>query len=542
MSYANASHANAATRIYSRDHFLHGSSRWAWQDYLKEKGKTATGRIFLGYAMAETTNGRSQPITTNTEKHLITAAPTRSGKLLAASAVRCLDHQGPLFTLDLKDGELALITALFRRDVLGHKVILVDPWDCAASKLGIKASCFNVLDLLDPQREDFFETALVIAESTVAESSAKEPHWDEEALVLIAGLTMYVKATPPVLYPTKEKSCDLPQVRRLLNLPPQAFWNLVAGTFEADEEGNAILVRPGMLQSSNEFVRSAAGRILSKEKKEFSGILSTAHRNTHWLESPSIQKSLNGSDFSYAELQDGNTDIYIVIPAKRVHRFSRFLRLHTSIGLMAVMGFEVKPKIPVYFLIEEAAILGRLPILATAFGLMAGYGLQIHLILQDLNQLIYLYGEQWQTFIANSGVLQFFGTFDPMTRGYISQLCGTTTIESLSENTSRIRASLLADPNFLSREDMVSARSLITPDEVSIMHPATQILIFPHCYPLSCFKTVFFMDSRYRDKHGRALFSTHPNHAHRALPQAVNFTRSGLDIGRILSGIFDGDM
>ncbi|MGH1470837.1 MAG: type IV secretory system conjugative DNA transfer family protein [Cellvibrionaceae bacterium] len=540
MSYLFAPQSNAS-RIYSRDHFLHGSSRWASRAYLKEKGKIDEGRIFLGYAMAETKNGRALPITTNTEKHLITVAPTRSGKLVTSSAPRCMDHKGPLFVLDLKDGELALTTVIYRRDVLRHKVELIDPWDCAASKLGIKPSRFNVLDLLDEASEDFFENALIIAESTVTESASKEPHWDEEALVLIAGLAMYVKATPKIFYPTEKKSCDLPQVRRLLNLPPEDFRALLEGKYEEDTDGNLKLVRPGMLQSANEFVSASAGRILNKEKKEFSGILSTAHRNTHWLESPSIQDSLGTSDFSYSELEQGETDIYIVLPAKRVHKFSRFLRLHTSIGLNAVMGFETKPKNPVYFMIEEAAILGRLGILATAFGLMAGYGLQIHLILQDLNQLVFLYGDQWQTFIANSGVLQFFGTLDPMTREFISRLCGTTTLESLSEETAKIRASFFADPNFLTREDSISARPLITPDEVTIMHPATQILIFPHCYPVVCFKTAFFLDSRYRDKKGKPLFSIHPKHADKPLSLAMDFTKAGLDIGKILGGIFDGD-
>ena len=533
--------SNAPSRIYSRDFHLHGSSRWAQQSYLKEKGKIGKGRIFLGYAMSETKKGRAHPITTNTEKHILTVAPTRSGKLVTSSAPRCMDHKGALFTLDLKDGELALTTALYRKDELGHKLILIDPWDCAASKLGLKPSRFNVLDLLDPDSDDFFEVSLVIAESTITSQSTKEPHWDEEALVLIAGLAMYVKATPSIFYPTETKTCDLPQVRRLLNLPPEEFQELLEGKYDYDDEGSGTLIRPGMLQSANEFVRAAAGRILNKEKKEFSGILSTAHRNTHWLEAPKVQESLSASDFSYLELENGYTDIYIILPAKRVHRFSRFLRLHTSIALNAVMGFESKPEPPVYFLIEETAILGRLPILATAFGLMAGYGLQIHLILQDLNQLVFLYGDQWQTFIANSGVLQFFGTFDPMTREYISRLCGTTTLESLSELSAQKRASLFADPNFLSREDMVSARALITPDEVSIMHPATQVLIFPHCYPVACFKTAFFIDKRYRDRKNKPLFSIHPKHAHRPLPPAIDFTRGALDIGSLLGGVFDGD-
>ena len=39
-------------------------------------------------------------------------------------------------------------------------------------------------------------------------------------------------------------------------------------------------------------------------------------------------------------------------------------------------------------------------------GLMAGYGLQLWPILQDLSQLKALYGPKANTFVANAGVLQ----------------------------------------------------------------------------------------------------------------------------------------
>ena len=83
----------------------------------------------MGYGMSEHAKGRAYQITTSTQKHLLTVAPTRSGKLLTASMPRCLEHLGSLVALDVKDGELALIAARYRRDVLGHKVVIIDPWD-----------------------------------------------------------------------------------------------------------------------------------------------------------------------------------------------------------------------------------------------------------------------------------------------------------------------------------------------------------------------------------------------------------------------------
>ncbi len=531
---------NQPSRIYSPDPDLYGSSRLATREHLRVKRYGENGKIFLGYGMAEHSKDRAYKITTNTQKHLLTVAPTRSGKLLTASLPRCLEHMGSLVALDVKDGELALIAARYRRDILGHKVVIIDPWDLTCSRLGMTPSCLNVIDWLDPENEDFVEDAMMIADSLITDRGGKDPFWNDEARSLVMGLILYVASTPTVLMPTEKKSRDLPQVRRLLNLSPIEFKNFVGGEFEADGNGNEILVRPGMPQSSNEHVRSSAARILNKASKEFSGVLSTAQQNTHFLESPRIQRTLSKSDFSFDELENGNIDIFIVLPAGRLLTYNRFLRMLLSIGITAVTRFKTKPNPPVYFLIEEAAALGRMEVIEVAYGLMAGYGMQLHMIIQDFNQLASLYPERWQTFIANSGVIQIFGTRDLMTSEYTSRLCGITTIESLSEFSAERRAGLFSDPQFLSREDSLISRSLITPDEIMTMHPVAQILILSHANPVTCFKTVYFLDKRYRNKNGNPIFDIHPHYADQPLAAPVNFLRAGLDIGNALDSVFDG--
>ena len=49
-------------------------------------------------------------------------------------------------------------------------------------------------------------------------------------------------------------------------------------------------------------------------------------------------------------------------------------------------------KQPALFLLDEFAALGRLEAVERAMGLMAGYGLQLWPILQDMSQLKDLYG------------------------------------------------------------------------------------------------------------------------------------------------------
>ncbi len=534
------SHEQIAPRIYSRDPMVHGSAQWADIKHLQAKNYVANGKIFLGYGVPERSKGWKYAITSNTQRHLVTVAPTRSGKLLTACMPRCLDHQGSLFALDVKDGELSLISARYRRDVLGRKVVLVDPWDCASSKLGMAPARINPLDWLDPENDDFIEDALLIADTIVTSSGGSDSFWSDEARALITGLILYVAATPPSLFPTEEKSRDLAQVRRLLNLTKYEFNALIAGKFVEDEGGNYHLVHPGMAQSSNHHVRAASGRILSKADKELSGVISTAQQNTHFLESPRIQKSLSHSDFKFEELQDGVIDIYIVLPAGRLTTYNRFLRMLISIGITAITRFKSKPNPPVYFLIEEAAALGRLEVIEVAYGLMAGFGMQLHMIVQDLNQLASIYEQRWQTFIANSGVIQIFGTQDLMTAEYVSRLCGMTTIESLSEKSAELRASLLSDPQHFSRDDALISRSLITPNEVITMHPSAQILILSHAHPVVCYKTAYFLDKRYRFYNGEPFFDIHPHYAHQPLADPVDFLRPSTNVSRVLSNVFDG--
>ena len=84
---------------------------------------------------------------------------------------------------------------------------------------------------------------------------------------------------------------------------------------------------------------------------------------------------------------------------------------------------------PVLFVLDEFASLGHMRQIEDAAGQIAGYGVKLWPILQDLGQLKSLYKDRWETFMGNAGVLQFFGNNDLTTLEWISKRLGTTTIE-----------------------------------------------------------------------------------------------------------------
>ncbi len=69
---------------------------------------------------------------------------------------------------------------------------------------------------------------------------------------------------------------------------------------------------------------------------------------------------------------------------------------------MPSTSWPVKPDPPCLFLLDEMGAMGRLDPVIDAFGLLAGSGLQLWPIFQDFSQAKTIYGERWQTFIANA--------------------------------------------------------------------------------------------------------------------------------------------
>ncbi len=63
-----------------------------------------------------------------------------------------------------------------------------------------------------------------------------------------------------------------------------------------------------------------------------------------------------------------------------------------------------------------------------AAGYIAGFGVKLWVILQDLNQLKSLYKTRWETFLGNAGTLTAFGNVDVTTLNYLSTRLGETEV------------------------------------------------------------------------------------------------------------------
>ena len=134
-----------------------------------------------------------------------------------------------------------------------------------------------------------------------------------------------------------------------------------------------------------------------------------------------------------------------------------------------------------------------------AFGLMAGYGLQLWAILQDMHQLRACYGERAGTFLSNAGVIQVFNTADVHTADWVSRSIGSTTRSTVYTSTSTSRHPLKwLDTKGVSTSTQLSERELLTPDEVMRLDANLALLLKPGSRPAAVRKVRYFADGEFR--------------------------------------------
>lgn len=461
----------AAARGFLQKPTTFGSAEWATGEYLLANNLVGEEGIALGRF---TIDGKRRTVRYAGDRHLLTIAPTRAGKGTTAIIPNLLTYRGSAMVIDPK-GENATITAAARR-AMGQEIFVVDPWTIAPAACDAPAR-FNPLDWLEMGDIDMTENAMLLADALAVPSDKGERFWTEEAKALLQGLILYVA--------TDEREKDnrsLARVRDLLLL---------------DGEDMPLLFQR-MTDSAHHVVASTGARCLQKEEKLLANVIASAQAETHFLDSPRIRDSLSASDFKFEDLKRKAMTIYLVLPADRLDTFGRWLRLLIQQAItVAARSIDEKPPQPVLFLLDEMPALGRLSSVETGFGLLAGFGTLFWGIVQDASQLRRIYGEGWETFIGNSGVVQYFGSRDRMTADYFSALCGVTTVWNLTSAMGRAfstgKNGSTSSQSF-TQTTATAQRKLAYPDELMRLHSSRQLVLIENHHPIMAEKVRWFED------------------------------------------------
>ena len=167
-----------------------------------------------------------------------------------------------------------------------------------------------------------------------------------------------------------------------------------------------------------------AGHLEGMGENERGSVLSAAKTQTQWLDDKRMKDVLSRSDFRMADLKRKRTTIYLCLPAMRMGTHARWLRLMILLALSVMERTKAKPPAPVLFVLDEFPVLGHIQSIETAAGLMAGFGVKLWVIVQNVGQLKQHYEKAWETFIANSGALTAFGVVDQESLKVLSDKLG----------------------------------------------------------------------------------------------------------------------
>ncbi len=418
------------------------SAKWDWQP----------GRVLLG-------RWQDRFYGLDDDRHMVTIAGSRAGKSSTVLIPNLLRYPGSVVVLDPK-GELARATAAARMR-LGQRVFVLDPF----GETGVKTASHNPFAELGMGRpEHVAADASQLADALIV-SNAKDPHWTDSAKNLVRGIVLHLLSTDP-------KAATLREVRRMLNATPpelERFFTAMVGSSAFD----GIVANIGA---------AFLGKLASGGR-ELQGILSTAQEQTAPLDD--VVRITERSDFKLSDLRDGKTTIYLVLPGMRMGTHYRWLRLLVQQALAAMERAPVPlGGLPVWFVLEEFPALGHMRSIESAAGLMAGFGVKLWSVLQDLTQLKTHYPQSWETFLGNAGVIQSFGNADVTTTEHLSKLLGMTQVMERQEV--RVTGGAKAHGDMGRRENLRGVR-LLDANEITLWfarETRRQLIIVPGRPPI----------------------------------------------------------
>ena len=209
---------------------------------------------------------------------------------------------------------------------------------------------------------------------------------------------------------------------------------------------------------------------------------------------------LRQSDFELADLKKKPTTVYLCLPAGRMDTHSRWLRVILNLAMEAMERERTRPKHDVILMMDEFPVLGHMSSIEKAAGQIAGFGLRLWPILQDLSQLKAIYKEQWETFIGNSGLMQFFANNDLTTLEYLSKKLGKSTIMQASHG--EISTAQSAG-GFTGESNSLQTIELMTPDEIGKVfsrQSGGQIVLWPGAPPMAMERIQYYSDPFFAGK------------------------------------------
>lgn len=429
------------------------------------------------------------------------------GLILAEDNCLPIDKRGNINTLIVGgsgSGKSAGYSKPNAYQMLGSYVF-TDPkgelYDDTAGYLKEHGYDIKVLNLVNPQNSDGYNPLMhvaseldvdVIANTVVkgqASESKSDPYWDDMAEMLLKALIYYLIATRP------EEEQNLASCSELVRA--------------ANTNGGSNL----LTELINQLPYDHPARMYYKSieiapEKTYGSILSSLQSKLGKFDSKDIAEVTSTDTINFEDIGKKKTAVY-VISSDTHTAYDFLLTIFFSQMIQQLYNYADlnggKLQMPVFFILDEFANIGRIPDFDKKISTSRSRGIQFSVILQNLDQLEAVYEKSYETIIGNCDTHVFLGSNSYKTVEYFSKALGEKTIFRRQKSTNRDKH--WHKQGFNDSEQMLG-RALMTPDELRRMDNDECIIFEKGIRPIKARKYYFFT----HQKMAKELGETKINH------------------------------
>ena len=368
---------------------------------------------------AESDANDELPMTYAGDSHLMTFAPTGSGKGRGIIIPTLLSYPGSVVVIDPK-GENYKVTARRRRE-MGHQVVVLDPFK-RATRAKETSDKFNVFDMFKLPGTIIDADANMLAWQLAAgHNFSKDPFWDIVGSSFLFGLIAHVATA------FEDKERNLNRVLKYLYAEDVIY-------------GLAVLLDSKTVKCPHAY-REIAAFLQLPERDTRPSVLATALSWVKSLNTECVEETLESSTFDLNDLLEGKPiSIYLCIPPDKLTSHKALLKMWIAALMTTVLRRTSCPEKKTLFILDECAQLGAMPLLEQAVTLLRGYGLQVWTFWQDMEQVRSNYPSRHETLINNAAVLQAFGISNSMMARQLTDVldCSAADLLAMKNGESRV--------------------------------------------------------------------------------------------------------
>lgn len=438
---------------------LHGSAHWA-----RERDVRALTQATSAHSVIIGKKG-DRLLYDNGQGHVLTLAPTRSGKGVGIVVPTLLSWTGSVIINDIK-GENFTLTAGYRETVLKQRILRFDP--TASDHTSAR---YNPLLAVRAWPLDVKDVQLVVEQLTDPHGKGVDNHWNRTARDLLMGVILHQ------LYAGNDKS--LAGCLRVLTDPRRPIVETLQAMLNTDhDQGRGFdWTEPetSTRTLTHPVIAGAVKATLNRHNDERDSVISTAIGFLGLYRDPLISENTSVSDFDLLDLVTQPTSLYFTTPIADLERTRPLARLllHQAVQRLTEQ-LPTPERVPLLLMIDEFPTMGALSFFSEGLAWMAGYKMRACLVAQDLGQIENVYGRN-KAILANCNTWIAFAPTLPETAKVLSERLGARTVTREVRTYSGGRLAMWL-PHVIATEQE-SRRELLTADECMRL-PETIALVF----------------------------------------------------------------